>query len=320
MPGVNTAQWYRQFAREARAESPAYECLALAVAEDDELLRLLDQLPQPKRQPNLLFGATRYLAGPVEPPAAFRAWALQHWPDLAATMGARSTQTNEPARCATLLPVLAALPQPLALLEAGASAGLCLYPDAYQYRYDGEAVGRPDSPVLFNCSVTGDVPVPTHVPEVVWRAGVDLNPLDVADDDHMRWLESLIWPGQQDRRGRLRAAAGIVRAAPPMIRRGDLLAELPSLAAAAPPDATLVVFHSAVLGYLPREARTAFVGLVESLPGHWISNEAPDVLPELLTSPLPRVGPSRFLLGLDGRPVALAGSHGQTLHWLTVGS
>jgi len=43
---------------------------------------------------------------------------------LAATMLARRTQINEPARYATLLPVLALLPQPLALLEVGSSAGL----------------------------------------------------------------------------------------------------------------------------------------------------------------------------------------------------
>jgi Uncharacterized protein conserved in bacteria (DUF2332) len=36
--------------------------------------------------------------------------------------GERATQTNEAGRCAVLLPVLAALPQPLALLDVGASA------------------------------------------------------------------------------------------------------------------------------------------------------------------------------------------------------
>ena len=44
-------------------------------------------------------------------------------------MMVRSTQTNEAGRCAALLPVLALLPQPLALLEVGTSAGLCLFPD-----------------------------------------------------------------------------------------------------------------------------------------------------------------------------------------------
>jgi Uncharacterized protein conserved in bacteria (DUF2332) len=316
--GVSTAQRYREFARDAHGESPTYERLGLVVAEDGWLLGRLDELPRPKRQPNLLFAATRYLGGPVEPPSAFRDWATRNWDNLAATMLARSTQTNEPARCATLLPVLAALPQPLALLEVGASAGLCLYPDAYQYRYDGHSVGRRDSPVRMDCTVSGDVPLPIRVPDVAWRAGIDLNPLDAADVDDLRWLESLLWPGQPERVARLHAAANIVKANPPLMRRGDMLAELPRLAAEAPTDATLVVFHSAVLAYLPPEARTAFIELVRSLPGRWISNEGPDVLPGLLaTAPPQSVGPASFLLALDGTPLALAASHGQALHWLS---
>jgi hypothetical protein len=314
---VNTVQRYREFARDSRDESPAYEELAAAVAEDQELLWLLDDLPEPKRQPNLFFAATRYLGGPVMPPAAFRDWAVSHWADLTATMHELSTQTNEPARCATLLPVLAGLPQPLALLEVGAAAGLCLYPDEYQYRFDGVSIGPPESLVRIDCAVSGDVPVPADVPKVVWRAGIDLNPLDVADDNDLRWLESLIWPGQPERVARLRAAARIVGAHPPMIRRGDLIAELPALAAQAPASATLVVFHSAVLVYLSAETRRAFVDIVQSLPGHWISNEGPDVLPELVARVrLPTNGPPPFVLALDGTPLALAAPHGQSLHWL----
>ena len=49
----------------------------------------------------------------------------------------RRTQTNEPARCATLLPALAQLPEPLALIEVGASAGLTLLFDRYSYEYAG---------------------------------------------------------------------------------------------------------------------------------------------------------------------------------------
>jgi hypothetical protein len=59
----------------------------------------------------------------------------------------RRTQTNEPARCATLLPLLALLPQPLALLEIGASAGLCLLPDLYSYKYTDSTFIAPSSHV-----------------------------------------------------------------------------------------------------------------------------------------------------------------------------
>ena len=52
-------------------------------------------------------------------------------------MRARRTQTNEPARCAVLLPLLAQLPQPLALVDVGASAGLTMLFDRYSYDYAG---------------------------------------------------------------------------------------------------------------------------------------------------------------------------------------
>jgi uncharacterized protein DUF2332 len=69
--------------------------------------------------------------------AEFRGWLLERRDEILAVLLARRTQTNEPARCATLLPLLATLPQPLALLEVGASAGLCLLADRYAYDFDG---------------------------------------------------------------------------------------------------------------------------------------------------------------------------------------
>ncbi|WP_433345579.1 DUF2332 family protein [Micromonospora sp. CA-111912] len=165
--------------------------------------------------------------------------------------------------------------------------------------------------------MTGDVALPDRVPEVMWRAGLDLNPLDVTDPDDLGWLTALVWPEQHGRRDRLTAAARVARAAPPLLRRGDLLADLPALAAAAPPGATLVVFHSAVLAYVPPVARTGFVRTVAGLPGHWIANEADGVLPAPADMPAPPPGDAtRFLLSLDGRPVAWAGPHGQSLHGL----
>ena len=139
-----TARAYRRFAAlEARGRSPLYERLAEGVAQDGEVIAFLLTLPKPKRQPNLLFAAVRYRLGTPTDWADFRYRLLAEPDAVREVMLARSTQTNEPARCATLLPVLATLPQPLALIEVGASAGLCLLPDLYGYDYGSSRLPPP---------------------------------------------------------------------------------------------------------------------------------------------------------------------------------
>src|SRR5260370_30875780 len=114
-------------------------------------------------------------------------------------MLARTTQTNEPGGCSALLPVLAQLPAPLALLEVGASAGLCLIPDRYGYDYGTQRIEPTASAgvaaPVFPCATRGGVPLPTRVPEIAWRTGLDLNPIDLHAAAEGAWLEALVWPG-----------------------------------------------------------------------------------------------------------------------------
>jgi hypothetical protein len=313
---MRTARTYTEFAaREAHGVSPAYERLSLAVADDHEVLALLGTLPPAKRQPNLLFAVVRFLGGPVEDTAAFHDYTVAHWSAIQAEMLTRATQTNEVGRCAVLLPVLAALRQPLALLEVGTSAGLCLYPDRYAYRYHHldtcHSVGTGE-PVL-ECAANR-MASPVGLPEVVWRAGLDLNPLDVTDAADVAWLDALIWPEHAHRRARLRSAAAVAAAELPLLVRGDLVDDLPALAAQAPGGATLVVFHTSVLYQVRPPRREAFVELVRRLPGHWISVEAPDVLP-YDALPEPPDGALHNVLALDGTPRAWTRGHGQAISW-----
>lgn len=63
---MDTAAVYAHFAgSQARnGGSPTYEDWALGVAADDDVRALLDTLPEPKRQPNLLFAAARLAGAP----------------------------------------------------------------------------------------------------------------------------------------------------------------------------------------------------------------------------------------------------------------
>lgn len=118
-----TVNLYRRWARVAAQNlSPTYERPALAVASDDAVVALLEKVEIGRRQPNLLFGALRWYGVPVEDPVRSLSWARTH-PDLILTiLRTRRTQTNEVAPCAAILPALTQLPQPLALIEVGASA------------------------------------------------------------------------------------------------------------------------------------------------------------------------------------------------------
>lgn len=319
---MGSAQTYTDFAEcEVKGYSPTYFEWASSISQDRDVLNLIDQLPPRCQQPNLIFAACRFLGVEPGPYAVFRDFLLTNWLEVADVALNRRTQTNEPGRCAVLLPILASLPQPLALLEVGASAGLCLYPDRYSYIYDSEHRIDPvdgASEVSISCVTLGNPPLPDSLPDVVWRAGIDLNPLNVRDESSMRWLEALVWPEQGFRLTRLKAAIDIARSDPPLLFEGDLVEQINEVADKVPNDATLVIFHSAVLTYLDEDRRRAFVEQVHSLPATWISNEGTGVVTsrERVRAVTHDNNPTPFVLARDGIPVAFAGAHGQTLDWL----
>ncbi|HKD48243.1 MAG TPA: DUF2332 domain-containing protein [Rhizomicrobium sp.] len=309
---------YADFADlEAAARSPLYAEICRGVAGDMALLVKLADLPLEKQQPNLLLAAMKYLFGTALDWPQFRKRAEAHWDAVLVVIMARRTQTNEPARCATLLPLLALLPQPLALLEVGASAGLCLLPDKYAYDFGGRVTGPTrgeDAAPLFHCAVNDATPVPRKNIDVVWRAGLDLNPLDVRAESDVRWLHALVWPGEGERGRLLDEALAVARRDPPRVVKGDLRHDLAALAAEATRDATLVVFHSAVLAYVPDMAdRLAFAESVKQLGAQWVSNESANVFraADMLARPW-----GRFLLSLNNIPQAYADGHGAALDWI----
>jgi hypothetical protein len=324
-PQAETADRYRAFADvEARGMSGCYEEWAHGVARDSGIIDLINRLPAAKRQPNLVFSAARFRGAAASDYATFAAWLAENWGDVEEICLTHATQTNEAGRCATLLPALAAIPGPLALIEVGTSAGLCLHPDRYSYRYTlaggGERMLHPadgPSPVVLECQASGPVPFPERLPEIVWRAGIDLHPLDVNDPDDVAWLDALIWPEHDDRRARLRAALEVARAEPVEIVKGDLNAEIEALVARAPAGASVVVFHTVVLAYLSEVERRRFAETMGRLPVRWLANEGQTVVPGVMEKlSAPPADSTNFVLSLDGEPIAFTQPHGRTLHWL----
>jgi hypothetical protein len=321
-PNLGTiARRYQRFAEiEAPGQSPTFEAWASGVAGDAAILELLAELPTSKQQPNLFFACSRLVGCPVGGYPEFRDWVIANWSAVSAQMRVRATQTNEPRRSALLIPPLGLIGAPIALIEVGASAGLCLYPDRYSYLYDGRRLDPANGPstVVLECETTGNPPIPERMPEIAWRAGIDLNPLDLSRDDDVTWLETLIWPEQHARRERIHAAIEIVRADPPRIVKGDGIDDLPALVAEVPRELTLVIVDSASIVYMMPEPRARFIEYVTGLDARWISNEGRGIVPSAAEGlgETNAAESSEFVLALDGRAVAFTGAHGQRLDWL----
>lgn len=322
------ADVYRWFAAEASASSPIWQAVCTWVAETPAIAVRLDTLPGMKRQPQLFLAALRRLGAPLQPGPALADWVGRHWDETERTILGHSTQTNEVGRCAVHLPLLAGLAAqagPLALVEVGSSAGLCLLPDAYAYRYRFAdrpdlvlGTGRPE----IGCRVAGPAPdeAAYALPRIAWRCGIDTSPLDPADPEVGAWLRALVWPGQPEREERLARALETAADRPPVpVVTGDALGALPEVVAEARRHAdTVVVMHTATLSYVARDRRAGFGDLVRGLGARWISCEGERVLPEVRhrLPPGSYEGPAGFVLALDGRPLARVGQHGGWIEWL----
>ena len=325
------AERFRHFAGETAARAPLYARLSASIAEDPDIVALLTSAPTEQQLPVLLFAAVHdLLLGGVgaalaehypnlteaprsdDPFPAFRRVALDHADDIRDLVATRSTQTNEVGRCALFLLGLEVLQDeglgPFSLVDVGTSAGLTLLMDRFRYRFEpdeGETheLGNP-STVELVCGTRGPAPRPTAIPSIARRVGLDASPIDVADDDAVRWLEACVWPDQQDRFDRLRAAIALARSEPPdirpQIRRGDAVDDVGSIVREVATAGHPVVLNSWVLNYLPEERRRRYVDVLDDLGGEqdlsWVLAESPL---QTVGLPIPTTDPPEVLTVLS---------------------
>jgi hypothetical protein len=321
---------FAEFSTTASPRAPLYAALSRVVADDPALFGLLRHAPSTQRLPVLLFACVHELlieqpddelarwypnltddpCDPADPElaAVFRTFIGANIDRLAHLLAIRTTQTNEVGRCGSLLPALGLLAEdvgPLGMLDVGASGGLNLLLDHYEYGYrsaDGATrhVGGP-SPVRIDVDTTGAVPVPASMPVIAARSGVDQRPIDVTDREQANWLEACVWPDQADRFHRLVAAIGIARERPPEVVAGDAVTSLAAGVARVGMSAHPVVTNTWVLNYLTSQQRVAYFAELERIGGErdlsWVYAEAPALVPELPNSPDPK-GADRTVLSM----------------------
>lgn len=265
--------------------SPLYHHLVTVIAGDDELLRVINRIPN-RPPPNLLFGAVHFLMlGGVDhplkqfyaslvpsasPPSgadiAFRDFVLDREEEIVGIGEERFTQTNECRRCVALLPgVMEAGLGSFHLIEIGASAGLNLGLDRYSYSWSDLRWG-PESPVRLEAESRGESPSLRDI-EILSRVGLDLNPINPSDADDRRWLEALIWPEHEERRHRLRAALELVQNLEVTLIAGDAVTTLEGVIAGLASGEPAVIMDSFSLNQFTDESREELDRIVQQARG-----------------------------------------------------
>ena len=309
---------YARFAGEAVGRSEVYREWADGIVGDSAVQRVIARVPENRRQAPLVFAVARMLGAPLEGYPALAGWIHAHADELVTETSRRSLQTNEPQRAAVLLPALAEISGPLAVIEVGASAGLCLIPDRYSYRYRGAAdIALGTGELVLHTELRGAC-APTSVnamPEITWRAGIDLAPLSSANPADRAFLTALVWPGEEGREARITAALDAAASDPPRIVAGDatepgVLAALAADARASAPAATLVVMTPGVLPHIPRAGRDALAGEIRALGAVWISIE-----PAGTFGPSPGIPAGAFVLRRDDEILAACDPLGSWVEW-----
>jgi hypothetical protein len=267
-----------------------YAHLSQAIAEDPALLALAIDADLQQQPSNQMLGAVHFLllsgtAHPLvefyrsltnapQPPqnayTMFRDFCLAHAGAIRQIVATRGVQTNEVQRAACLAPAFALVAeraqQPLALVEIGASAGLHLLWDHYGYDYGSAGrLGDPAAPVQLRCLVVGarQPPVPAQFPRITSRIGIDLMPVDVHNDEAVRWLRALIWPEHIDRAEHFARAIATAREHPVPMIAGNAVNVLPGVLEHIPDDAALCIYHSYTLNQMPRDVREQLLRLIE---------------------------------------------------------
>ncbi|QCR44533.1 hypothetical protein C1N91_14415 [Curtobacterium sp. SGAir0471] len=328
-----TRERYAAYAERIATVSPSYAAWARSV--DDDLVALLDAVPQQQRQPELFFAVARLLGADPSDPGALRALGREARPALTTALASATVQANDPRRLGPVVPVLQALaaaaaaagdPRPLGLVDAGAAAGLCSIPDRVTLDHrtrDGlvrvhTAVAEPS--VHLTVEASGTVPEPTTTPiRIGARVALDPNPIDLAEPGAFDRLVEAVPPEATDRTALMREAARATLAVPPVRICGVLPGDLDPALDALPDGVRPVVLTTGTLVYVPGPDRQRVVDRLAEHGVHWVALERTGILRGVaatLPDDVDATDPDAFAtVSLDGVALAVCDPFGVRVRW-----
>ena len=187
-------------------------------------------------------------------------------------------QTNEVRRCGALLPGFLTVAQetglPLRCLEVGSSAGLLQLWDKFHYRLGEKSWGDPNSPIVVDSDWRGNAPELMSDVTIAERAGCDIRPIDLADEDARIRMEAYVWPDHTDRVERLRSGMQMVLDNQISVDHADAASWVEQRLADPAKGMATVLFHSITAQYFDDKTAERFEAAITEA-GRRATSDAP---------------------------------------------
>jgi len=169
-------------------------------------------------------------------------------------------------------------------------------------RFDGDTYDRP--------------PPLSAMTAIDERRGCDLHPIDATTLDGQRRLVSYVWPDQETRLTRLRAALAIAEHVPVTVDRASA-DEWVAARVHPEPGSTTVLLHSIMWQYLPTDVQTRVTDTLTAR-GAATASDAPLAWVRLEPAPKIVFADVRVTMWPGGveEVVATSGFHGPPVRWL----
>lgn len=199
----------------------------------------------------------------------FKAFVLQHQEGIISLLQHRIVQTNVLTRCNYLLPVfsniLSLTDKAATIIDIGASAGLNLNFDRYEYYHDDKKVYG-DSRIKLRCQIReGEAPIIKPFKGPIRKIGIDQHLIDPADADDLLWLQALIWPDQTERFSMLQEALTAPGLAEIKRIAGSTIEDFKKVIDAVAPNDILIISATHVLYQFPEDLLLAFYAFLDAI-------------------------------------------------------
>ena len=330
--------------QECKSSSEFYYDLSLKISKDDELSRMSSYASYGQPIPNIFFGAVHYLVlknkncqlasyypsitkslkNPALPFDVFKDFCLNNESQIIELISTRIVQTNVVNRCSYLTPILSELinkgQKNACIMDIGASAGLNLNFDLYEYWTNGQKIfGDSSVKIEFETKDSAIIPI-LPINYSVRKIGIDQHLINPQNEDEKRWLNALIWSDHLERFNSMEKALELRQNGGIEMFQASTVPQFEEIINGQRNDETLIVYATHTLYQFSQESRQDFFTMLDRIGKkrdfHFLSVESTRYLQEKYDSSQTVIELTSYASGMKNEEIiAETNGHGNWVRW-----